>query len=437
MTSDSDFTLFQSKIQPTKTDIDYIRSIHTHLREYLKSDSEYGCFHVDTFLTGSYAKHTYIKPVKNDGRTDVDIIVVTTHTPADMPSEVLEELKDTLLKKAKYSTAKLQSHSIGISMEGIDIDVTPVAVNIYGDYFVGSSDDNTWTLTDPKRHIAWSTEVNKESNLKFKPLVKMMKWWRRKHCPSEVRYPKGIALEKIIADNIGDTLTSCEELVVETMRNIVDTYEPVIANQQMPKLVDPAVPDNDLLAKYQLQDLADYVDNISEHLELITREGTNNNTWRTIFGDDFPKEDTKRTADLTSIEELNKYRKVSYRQQSQYILPSHPSVFIRAEVTYPDGRKKRYQNNGETLPKRTTIYYTAGCGVKKPFQVQWQVVNTGEEAKANGCLRGGFEKSGNSGKGELTRMESTAYAGKHYVQCFIIKRGRCVARSEEFFINVE
>ena len=65
---------------------------------------------------------------------------------------------------------------------------------------------------------------------------------------------------------------------------------------------------------------------------------------------------------------------------------------------------------------------------------KWQVVNTGSEAAQNTCLRGGFE---DSNKGQNCRIESTSYTGKHYVQCFVIKRGACVAKSKEFIINIE
>jgi hypothetical protein len=436
MTIDSDFKNFLSTIEPSKTDIDYISSVHTNLRDFLETDLVYKDICRNTYLSGSYANHTCIKPQKNDGRTDVDIVVLTSHSIVDRPSSVLSELQVVLLKKEKYKTAKLQSHSIGINMAGIDIDVTPLVTDNKGNYYVGSTDDSKWKRTDPKSHIQWSTEINAKDNGKFKPLVKMLKWWRRKHCPLNVRYPKGITLEKMIADNIGDTESSYEELCIGTMRNIVDKYEQSIGLQRMPTLEDPTIIDNDLFDRYKLQDLSDYVNNLSEHLDLITEKGTNNDTWREIFGDEFPKESTGQRKGELNYANFSKYLSVGYRQKPPWAVPFRPSVFIKTEVVLPDGTKRRYVNDGYPLPKRTDLYYTAACGVKRPFTVKWQIVNSGEEARNDGCLRGGFEDSGNSEKGDLSRKESTAYAGKHYVQCFIIQHGRCVAKSQEFFINV-
>ena len=50
-----------------------------------------------------------------------------------------------------------------------------------------------------------------------------------------------------------------------------------------------------------------------------------------------------------------------------------------------------------------------------------------------GSLRGYFE---NSDDGPNGKREGTAYSGTHSVQCFIIKRGVCVAMSKEFIVNI-
>lgn len=63
----------------------------------------------------------------------------------------------------------------------------------------------------------------------------------------------------------------------------------------------------------------------------------------------------------------------------------------------------------------------------------WQITNTGMEAQVAECLRGDFEESD---YGLCDKYESTSYSGSHSVQCFIIKKGICVAKSEEFIVNV-
>ena len=83
MALQKDFDEFLSNIEPSKSTITYISSIQTNLREYLKTHDTYSAIYKDSFLSGSYAKHTSIRTVKDDKKRDVDIIVVTEYSKND------------------------------------------------------------------------------------------------------------------------------------------------------------------------------------------------------------------------------------------------------------------------------------------------------------------------------------------------------------------
>lgn len=89
-----------------------------------------------------------------------------------------------------------------------------------------------------------------------------------------------------------------------------------------------------------------------------------------------------------------------------------------------------YESNGPALPKHGSLKFTAFTNMPEPFSVFWQVVNTGHEASYKEELRGGFYSDG------LTREESTAYKGQHWVQCYVVKGSRCFAMSEPFLVNI-
>lgn len=126
MANQQDFKSFLSNVEPSSSTVEYISSAQTNLRKYLKNHATYGSTHVDTFLSGSYAKHTSIRPVKNDRKRDVDIIVVTNHSKEDNPQIVLKELYDVLDESSTYVNARIQHHSVGIELGQISIDVVPV-----------------------------------------------------------------------------------------------------------------------------------------------------------------------------------------------------------------------------------------------------------------------------------------------------------------------
>ena len=64
------------------------------------------------------------------------------------------------------------------------------------------------------------------------------------------------------------------------------------------------------------------------------------------------------------------------------------------------------------------------CTVTSPYSVKWKIKNSGDEAQRTGDLRGEIIDD----LGYQTRKENTKYEGSHYVECYIIKDGVCVAK---------
>lgn len=436
MAKQADFDAFLKNIEPSSTTVSYISSIQANLRTYLKNHESYKNIHSNTFLSGSYAKHTSIRPVVGDKKRDVDIIVVTTYSSDESSIDVLNELRDILTQKSDYSSVKVQHHSVGIDMSGISVDVVPVIVDENDDqlYYIGDSETGDWNVSDPKGHNVWSTEVNKNNDDKYKPLVKIFKWWRRVNCPDNRKYPKGITLEKIIADNLGDSTLSTEDLFIGTMQNIISAYkEDYVALGINPAIDDPSekIVGNDLLSGYSVDDFSAFVKKLEGHAGLLNTEGTINDTWRKILGTEFPK-----GVSTNSLAQSNFQMCINapHRQRPMWPVQRGGAAFISACVTNSHGVEIEYTNNGAPLEKNCALIFRALTGVKPPYTVKWQIVNTGFEAQNANCLRGNFE---DSDVGPNGKRESTSYSGTHSVQCFIIKRGICVAKSQEFIINIQ
>lgn len=433
MALQKDFDEFLSNIEPSKSTVSYISSIQKNLRDYLKKHDVYSSIYKDSFLSGSYAKHTSIRPVKDDKKRDVDIIVVTGHSKSDNSAEVLRKLCDVLLESTKYDSAEIQHHSVGVEMGKVSVDVVPVIVDSDDDsvYWICDSESGNWTKTDPKGHKTWSTSVNQENNDKYKPLVKIFKWWRHTNCPDDKKYPKGITLEKIIADNLGDSSLPTEDYLIATMQNIVSAYKSdYIDLDKLPVIDDPSdkVKGNNLLDGYTVDDFAAFIDMLEEHLNKLNESGTENDVWREILGGEFPK-----SSNIKSLSNLIVCAYASHRQKPTWPMARDSAVFIALSVVDADGNKIEYENNGMPLPKGCSLHFKALTGVKKPYVIYWQITNTGDEARTANCLRGDFE---NSDEGVNGKRETTSYTGSHSVQCFVIKRGVCVAKSKDYIINI-
>lgn len=302
------FKEFLSNIEPSSSTIEEVSRIQNTLRDFLKKNYEN---YIDSFLSGSYAKKTCIRPTtKYPSKRDVDIVVITNFNKTDSPNDVLCQLFKIFKKTRKYSDVVLQDHSIGITMNKLKIDVVPVLVDQKDDelFYIADSNSDEWYKTDPKGHIKWSTEFNSSNKGLYKPLVKIFKWWRQGKCPKTMKFPKGITLEKIIADNIdiiADNIDrssrTIEDVLVNTMLNIVESYKDFIDRHELPVIRDPSqkVKSNNLLYGYEFNDFSRFIEAIEKDLSVLYNDmddfdehGFSNESWQTILGPEFPSANT-------------------------------------------------------------------------------------------------------------------------------------------------
>lgn len=113
------------------------------------------------------------------------------------------------------------------------------------------------------------------------------------------------------------------------------------------------------------------------------------------------------------------------------------SSIVKINATFQKNNQVfNYENNGKSLPKHGTIQFIANTNATEPYTVEWQILNTGDEAQAAGKeqLRGGFYQSNTIEKNK--RRENTLYKGRHMAQAYIIKDGICIGKSEEFVVNI-
>ena len=436
MSISDDFAKFLSDIEPSSSTVSEISSAQKSLREHLSSHEEYSDRYQSSYLSGSYAKRTAIRPAKDDGNRDVDIVVETNHSTGDSPVDALEELRSALADASKYSTARVQAHSVGIQLSKLDIDVVPLAKEGES-WYIGDVETGEWNRTNPKGHKEWSTEVNVGHDGKYKPVVKVLKWWRRERCPEGSRWPKGITLEKMVADNFPEETGPYGDLVASVIRSMHERYSDDLASGVVPFVDDPVLPGNDLAASYSIEDFREFDDELVSAIALLDESGSTNEVWRKILGGRFPVGSSKAELSLPASVYLPMQRAlaVGWRERLPYVMKAKGfGIQVYAEVETKEGERFTIRSNDLTIPKDCTVIYHA---LRSPnmhnCSIRWQIVNTGAEAVSANCPRGEIEPP-NENNG--SRRETTAYTGRHYVQCFAIRNGVCIARSKEFFINV-
>ena len=106
-------------------------------------------------------------------------------------------------------------------------------------------------------------------------------------------------------------------------------------------------------------------------------------------------------------------------------------VTIEGKATRDGWRTLLSKLGFNNIARRYSLRFEAKTDVPEPHDIYWQVVNTGDEAKARGQLRGSIFPGGK------LQYETTQYTGLHWVECFIVKNGVLVARSGEFVVDIE
>lgn len=288
------FSEFLRDIEPSPTTKSNASSAHSELRKFLQKDETFSLYHISDFLSGSYKRNTAIRPQKKGDqvdRPDVDIIVVTNHTRVDNPKGVVDLLYNTL--KKKYTVIRRQTRSVGIEYYKADMDVVPVIPN--GDmHSIPDRKQETWITTNPLGHTEWTTEMNKKAGGRFKPLVKLVKWWRREN-PTVNKKPKGFVIEVITAECMDFDETYYGELFVKMLEKFVEKYKTYAQLEIVPAIADPAVPGNSVTDGMSVSAFVGFHSKAKAHAEVgrkaLGEQDPDEATklWRQVFGYRFPK----------------------------------------------------------------------------------------------------------------------------------------------------
>jgi len=330
MVTQQQFLDFLTEIEPSTSTVAASSSAHRTLRSALKDEKEFGKFHVDTFLSGSYKRNTAIRPAKIDGvlqRPDVDIIVETNHTEEDLPKTVLSLLHKGL-KDAGYENLTVNRRSVAVSLVTVDMDVVPVIAD--GDTFlIPDVELKKWVATNPNGHTDWTTSINTSAEGRFKPLVKLVKWWRRLHL-SDLKRPKGFILECLVARHMSYQKKNYEDLLVELLESVRDAYQWDVDNGKVPFLEDPSVPGSNVFSNVTAGEFKRFHSKVKAFAKTARAAKDEVNAdkslsaWRGVLGGLFPAAGSKKAEAATLVQSA---LGVGLTFPSHAVVPNKPAGF--------------------------------------------------------------------------------------------------------------
>lgn len=192
---------FVKKIEPTAAQKNGAQRSHNFLREVLCT-GQFATRIRTSYLSGSYARDTAIAPLD-----DVDVIFVVNPSAwptgflatRPSPATILESFARALRYRYPNSSIRVQRRSICLQLNHLDIDVVPaVELDATGQtILVPDARTGDWIKSAPRAHSETATEINKRQGGRFKPLVKLLKYWNS-NLPSTATF-KSFAIETLAA----------------------------------------------------------------------------------------------------------------------------------------------------------------------------------------------------------------------------------------------
>jgi Second Messenger Oligonucleotide or Dinucleotide Synthetase domain len=167
-------------IEPTPTQKNGAARSQNYLRDLLNTGRMANRIE-RSYLSGSYARDTAIYPLD-----DVDIIFVINPTYWAVqsifdptPTVVLESFANAIRYRYPVSSVYGQRRSVRLQLFHLDIDVVPAIQDKENTQLIRIPDRNAsqWIVSSPLRHSENATKVNQARGGRFKPLVKLLKYW--------------------------------------------------------------------------------------------------------------------------------------------------------------------------------------------------------------------------------------------------------------------
>jgi hypothetical protein len=248
------------------------------------------------FLSGSYARHTKTKPLK-----DVDVLFVMGEQERwrrdKAPIDTLHAFKACL--KKTYSDSDQVSvgrRSVSVEFEKpnysdehpgkiLSIDAVP-AFEWDGVYEIPDKVTGTWIKTNPETHAEQATAKNKALDGFWIPLVKMLRGWNRaSDKPIQPSFLVEVMAEGLVDAPFSNYANEVRNFFAAAAGRIGDNWPdpaglgPPVSDQMTAELADAA--------RTALQD-AGRLAALAVRYEQTNNQGEALRTWRVIFGPYFP-----------------------------------------------------------------------------------------------------------------------------------------------------
>lgn len=412
-----------------------IQRLKDGLKEYnIENNTSYTI--AETCVQGSMAMSTVVQ--NEDGDYDIDVAIVFDKSVlGDKGAQATRNLVANALKrKTKQFNAEpeVKTSCVRIKYEDgyhIDFAVYRRHYDSGNECWIYEHAGSDWSVRELKGLTEWFKSQNNDSDGKLRKVIRLSKMFCKSR-KSWKNMPSGLLQTVLCDEKLQQSYERIDELFYYTMQEIVNRLETSTS-------VEAPVDDGRDLTPRDIdcKRMTNWKNRLKSKLEdlevLFSDECTKDDAiqaWYGFFNHDY-------WGGQVTVEKSNAVASVpksvfSFFDGEQYIEEMYPMQLVyKCDVSCKvSGDGWRLKPIGEFLSIwrhylphnfeiRCEMEYT-NC--PWPYKILWKVKNVGPEAERKNIIRGEIKERGR------TIVEHTSFFGNHYIECYIVKDGLCVAR---------
>ncbi len=412
------------------------------ITNFLRESETFREHFLDIVPQGSYAHKTIIRPVRDSDGFDADVLLELEEYDDWAARDYVENLYTAFRQSDTYKRiVHRRTRCVKVDYAGeFHIDVVPY-LERHGETYITNRHEDQFQLTDPEGYNDWLDERNRITSHHFVKVVRLVKYLRDFKGTFAVR---SIILSALLGEQVNDAALladpNCYVDVPTTLRSVMNRLSDYVeARSTLPSIMDPAGTGENFSDRWDQDGYANFRSWMTYYARKIEAaylepdKEASIRKWQEVFGDQF-----RTPQRQASASEMVKSTTAPAFQNTEETLASkgireelNPrwKVRIVGRVMPKRGHRDydlaKYGNRVQ--PGREIRFSVGTCAVPAPFQIFWKVKNEGPEARRRDMVRGQIVEGGKV----WSRLEPTIFRGSHYVECYVVKDGVCVARDRQ------
>lgn len=412
-----------------------LQRLKNGLKEY---NDEYKTLYsvAEDCVQGSVAMSTVVQ--NEDSDYDIDVAVVFNKSVLDDKGAQATRnmVANALRRKTKQFNAEPEVKTSCVRVKyadgyHIDFAIYRRSYDYINEEWIYEHSGSEWSSRELRGLTDWFKTQNDNSDGKLRKVIRLSKMFCKSRS-SWKNMPSGLLQTVLCDEKLQKSYDRIDELFYYTMKEIVNRIE------NSTSVVAPVDNGRDLTPRQSdKQKMINWKNRLKSKLAdldvLFSEDCTQTDAiqaWYGFFNHEFWNESTTKSEYNT----LQPFKKsvCSFVDNEQFIEDMFPvNLMYSCKIScLVSGNGWRPTPIGEFLSLlkrylphrfeiRCTMEYT-NC--PWPYKVFWKVRNVGVEAEKRNMLRGQIYEKGK------TIVEHSNFFGKHYIECYIIKDGICVAR---------